>query len=296
MASSSASTAAATRPRKPRSPSRAWRRCCSSRASTCRKARSLQLKNVAAVMVTTALPAFAQPGQLLDVTVSSMGNAKSLRGGTLLMTPLKGADGQVYGMAQGNVLVGGVGAQAAGSSRRHQSLERGTHLGRRHRRAQRAFGAGRQQHDPPGIERHRFRHRQPRGRRHQQPLRRRHGRRARWPRDPGAVAGRQRPARGLPGPAGKHRSQSGPPGGQGHHECAHRLGGDEPVRDPGNVRHFARQPVRHHQCRAAGEPAGPLVGRTHGGHAERRRSISRRSRARSCWSRAAPRCPTWSRP
>jgi len=77
---------------------------------------SLQLKNVAAVMVTTALPAFAQPGQLLDVTVSSMGNAKSLRGGTLLMTPLKGADGQVYGMAQGNVLVGGVGAQAGGAS------------------------------------------------------------------------------------------------------------------------------------------------------------------------------------
>lgn len=77
---------------------------------------SLQLKNVAAVMVTTALPAFAQPGQMLDVTVSSMGNAKSLRGGTLLMTPLKGADGQIYGMAQGNILVGGVGAQAAGSS------------------------------------------------------------------------------------------------------------------------------------------------------------------------------------
>jgi flagellar P-ring protein precursor FlgI len=74
----------------------------------------LQLKNVAAVMVTTSLPAFAQPGQLLDVTVSSMGNAKSLRGGTLLMTPLKGADGQVYGMAQGNILVGGVGAQAPG--------------------------------------------------------------------------------------------------------------------------------------------------------------------------------------
>lgn len=75
----------------------------------------LQLKNVAAVMVTTSLPAFAQPGQTLDVTVSSMGNAKSLRGGTLLMTPLKGADGQIYGMAQGNVLVGGVGAAANGS-------------------------------------------------------------------------------------------------------------------------------------------------------------------------------------
>jgi flagellar P-ring protein precursor FlgI len=77
-------------------------------------ASTLQLKNVAAVMVTAALPAFAQPGQLLDVTVSSMGNAKSLSGGTLLMTPLKGADGQVYGMAQGNVLVGGVGATAPG--------------------------------------------------------------------------------------------------------------------------------------------------------------------------------------
>jgi flagellar P-ring protein precursor FlgI len=76
---------------------------------------SLQLKNIAAVMVTTSLPAFSQPGQLLDVTVSSMGNAKSLSGGTLLMTPLKGADGQVYAMAQGNVLVGGVGAAAAGS-------------------------------------------------------------------------------------------------------------------------------------------------------------------------------------
>lgn len=68
----------------------------------------LQLKNVAAVMVTASLPAFTKPGQTVDVTVSSLGNAKSLRGGTLLMTPLKGADGQVYALAQGNVLVGGV--------------------------------------------------------------------------------------------------------------------------------------------------------------------------------------------
>jgi len=76
---------------------------------------NLQLKNVAAVMVTGSLPAFAQPGQPLDITVSSMGNAKSLRGGTLLMTPLKGADGQIYAMAQGNLVVGGVGASANGS-------------------------------------------------------------------------------------------------------------------------------------------------------------------------------------
>jgi flagellar P-ring protein precursor FlgI len=76
---------------------------------------SLQLKNVAAVMVTAVLPPFAQPGQQVDVTVSSLGNAKSLRGGTLLMTPLKGADGQIYAVAQGNVLVGGAGAAQGGS-------------------------------------------------------------------------------------------------------------------------------------------------------------------------------------
>nr|WP_167552726.1 flagellar basal body P-ring protein FlgI [Herbaspirillum hiltneri] len=77
---------------------------------------NMQLKNVAAVMVTTSLPAFAQPGQTLDVTVSSIGNAKSIRGGTLLMAPLKGADGQIYAIAQGNIVVGGAGASAAGSS------------------------------------------------------------------------------------------------------------------------------------------------------------------------------------
>jgi flagellar P-ring protein precursor FlgI len=77
---------------------------------------SLQLKNVAAVMVTANLPPFAKPGQNIDVTVSSFGNAKSLRGGTLLMTPLKGADNQVYAMAQGNLLVAGAGASSGGSS------------------------------------------------------------------------------------------------------------------------------------------------------------------------------------
>jgi flagellar P-ring protein precursor FlgI len=79
------------------------------------QAQRLQLKNVAAVMLTASLPPFARPGQEIDVTVSSMGNAKSLRGGTLLMTQLKGADGQVYAVAQGNVLVGGVGATSGNS-------------------------------------------------------------------------------------------------------------------------------------------------------------------------------------
>jgi flagellar P-ring protein FlgI len=76
---------------------------------------NMQLKNVAAVMVTAVLPPFARPGEAIDVTVSSLGNAKSLRGGTLLMAPLKGADGLVYAMAQGNLVVGGAGASANGS-------------------------------------------------------------------------------------------------------------------------------------------------------------------------------------
>jgi flagellar P-ring protein precursor FlgI len=76
---------------------------------------NMQLKNLATVMVTAQLPAFAQPGQTIDVNVSSLANAKSLRGGTLIATPLKGGDGQVYAIAQGNMVVGGAGASAAGS-------------------------------------------------------------------------------------------------------------------------------------------------------------------------------------
>ncbi len=82
---------------------------------TTEQATKLQLKNVAAVMVTAVMPPFSKPGQAIDITVSSIGNAKSLRGGTLLMTQLKGGDGQVYAVAQGNVLVGGVGASSGGS-------------------------------------------------------------------------------------------------------------------------------------------------------------------------------------
>ena len=86
---------------------------------------NLQLKNVAAVMVTAQLAAFSQPGQLLDVTVSSMGNAKSLRGGTLLLTPLKGADGQIYAISQGNVVVAGSGDSAGGSKAQINHLSAG---------------------------------------------------------------------------------------------------------------------------------------------------------------------------
>jgi len=72
----------------------------------------MQLKNVAAVAVTADLPPFARLGQKIDVTVSSIGNAKSLRGGNLLLTDLKGIDGQIYALAQGNLLVSGINADA----------------------------------------------------------------------------------------------------------------------------------------------------------------------------------------
>jgi flagellar P-ring protein precursor FlgI len=75
-----------------------------------------QLKNVAAVLVHAELPAFGKVGQTVDVTVSSVGNATSLRGGALLMTPLKGADGNVYALAQGNLIVGGFGGEGADGS------------------------------------------------------------------------------------------------------------------------------------------------------------------------------------
>ena len=76
-----------------------------------------QLRNVAAVTVQATLPPFSKPGQTIDVTVSSIGNAQSLRGGSLLMTPLRGADGDVYAIAQGNLIVGGFGVSGDDGSR-----------------------------------------------------------------------------------------------------------------------------------------------------------------------------------
>ncbi|HMY38866.1 MAG TPA: flagellar basal body P-ring protein FlgI, partial [Marinagarivorans sp.] len=76
-----------------------------------------QLKNVAAVAVNAELPAFAKPGQNIDVTVSSLANAKSLRGGTLLLTPLRAVDGNVYAIAQGNLVVGGFGVEGKDGSK-----------------------------------------------------------------------------------------------------------------------------------------------------------------------------------
>lgn len=85
----------------------------------------LSTRNVASVMVTATLPAFVAPGQRIDVTVSSIGNAKSLRGGTLLITPLQGVDGDVYALAQGQVIVTGAQAEAGGASTRINTTTNG---------------------------------------------------------------------------------------------------------------------------------------------------------------------------
>ncbi len=76
----------------------------------------LQTKNVAAVMVTAELPAFARPGSRIDVSISALGDATNLTGGTLLVTPLLGADGEVYGVAQGALATGAIAARGAASS------------------------------------------------------------------------------------------------------------------------------------------------------------------------------------
>ena len=78
---------------------------------------NVESKNVAAVMVNADLPAFSKPGQTIDVTVSSIGDAKGLRGGSLLMSPLRGVDGQVYAIAQGNIVVSGFGAEGKDGSK-----------------------------------------------------------------------------------------------------------------------------------------------------------------------------------
>lgn len=88
--------------------------------------RDIRSRNVAAVMVTSKLPTFARTGGTIDVTVSAMGNARSLQGGTLLFTPLSGADGVVYAVAQGPVQVGGFDMQAAYASVRKNSPSSGT--------------------------------------------------------------------------------------------------------------------------------------------------------------------------
>ena len=103
----------------------------------------LETKNVAAVMVTANLPAFARRGSRIDIAVSALGDATNLTGGTLLVTPLLGADGEVYAVAQGAVATGAVAARGAGASVHARRADQRPHRQRRHRRARGALCADR---------------------------------------------------------------------------------------------------------------------------------------------------------
>jgi flagellar P-ring protein precursor FlgI len=218
---------------------------------------NMQLKNVAAVMVTAELPPFAQPGQTIDVTVSSVGNAKSLRGGTLIATPLKGADGEVYAVAQGNLIVGGAGASSGGSKVQINHLSGGRVP--QGATVERTVPTPLQMGDMLQLDLNAADFATARavanaintakGAGTAQAL---DGRVVR------VRAARAGPARVLPG---RHRGPAagaGPSGRQGGAQPAHRLHRAQPGRAAGALRRGARQPDRHHQPDPAGQPAGPL--------------------------------------
>ena len=221
-----------------------------------------QLRNSAAVMVTAQLPAFAQSGQLLDVTVSSIGNSKSLRGGTLLLTPLRGADGQVYAMAQGNLVVGGAGASAGGSKVQINHLSAGRIPGGatverivpnqvlagdsiQIELNQTDFGNARAVTDAIN------RRLAASGASGQQMASARDARviQVPMPADP-------EPPRRLPGGTREPRRDARRGGRQGDRQCQDRLGGDEPGGVADAERGRPRQPVGDGVVDAVGQPAG----------------------------------------
>ena len=258
---------------------------------------NMQLKNLATVMVTAQLPAFAQPGQTIDVNVSSLANAKSLRGGTLIATPLKGADGQIYAMAQGNLIVGGVGASAAGSKVQINHLSAGRIPRRRHRRARRRHADEPGRLDPARPEQQRLRDRPRGGPRDQRPHGPGHRRRDRRPGDPGPHARVGRRPGELPRRDPEPRRPAAAAGGQGRDQRPHRLGGDEPGGDARRLRGGARQPLghdQHHAGRSASRGRSRAPARPRSPRRPTSRSPSRP--ARWCRWRRAPSSPTSSRP
>ena len=135
--------------------------------------------NVAAVMVTANLPAFGTQGTRIDVTVSALGDSKSLQGGTLLVTPLLGADGNVYAVAQGSLAISGFEAEGAGRQDRARRADRRPHLERRHHRARDRFRAQPAQPGAPRAAQFGSHHGQAHRRRDQRLYRRGHRRAAR---------------------------------------------------------------------------------------------------------------------
>ena len=128
---------------------------------------TIRTGNVAAVMVTGNLPAFGTQGTRMDVTVSALGDAKNLMGGTLLVTPLLGADGNVYAVAQGSLAIGGFAAEGAGRQHHQGRADRRAHRQRRHHRARDRVCAQSPAQCAPRAAQPRFHHRQAHRRRRQ---------------------------------------------------------------------------------------------------------------------------------
>ena len=188
-----------------------------------------QLKNVAAVAVHAVLPAFVKPGQTIDITVNSIANAKSLRGGSLLVTPLHGLDGQIYAIAQGNLIVSGFGVEGNDGSKLTVNVPSSGRIpnGATVERAvptQLAQGDC----DHPESERPRLHHRDPPGRERQQG----HGRRYRHASSTAVRSGcaRRSTSRSASRSCRRSRICEVEPAsavGQGDHQFAHRHGGDQ---------------------------------------------------------------------
>ena len=211
---------------------------------------TMQPRNIAAVMVTTQLPPFAQPGQQLDINVSSIGNAKSLRGGTLIATPLRGADGQIYAIAQGNLIVGGAGASAGGSKVQINHLSAGRIPAGA--LVERSVPTALQTSDFIQLDLNAADYNTARA--VAKAINRAKGEGVAQALD-GRVVRVRAPTDaddrvGLPGRSGEPQPRSGRTGRPHRHQRPHRLGGDEPGRHPVGLRGGARQSVGDDQFHA----------------------------------------------
>ncbi len=215
-----------------------------------------QLKNVAAVTVHADLPPFAKTGQTIDVTVSSIGNAGSLRGGSLIMTPLIGADGEVYAIAQGSLVVGGFGVSGKDGSSIAVNVPSAGRV---------PNGATVEREVPNGFTTEPFvmlnlhvagfHHLCAAHRRHQQAVGRGHGAVGRQRVGQGGGTGRSQPAHRLSRDARSHRNRAGRCAGTRHRQFTHRHRGHRLARARdagGRVARFAHRD--HHRARL-GEPA-----------------------------------------
>ena len=191
-----------------------------------------QLKNVAAVSVHAVMPAFVKPGQTIDITVNSIANAKSLRGGSLLVTPLHGLDGQIYAIAQGNLIVSGFGVEGNDGSKLTVNVPSSGRIPeRRHRRARGADADRAGRCDHPESQRSGLHDRDALGGEREQGRRRRRCHHHRRRLGAGAGAARHHAARRLSVDGRESAGRAGERRGPRDHQFAHRHGGDQQQRD-----------------------------------------------------------------